>query len=375
MQTIRTARHALTLLPDMRLLLDTVFADVARAQKRVLIECYIFNDDKLGRGFADRLADAAARGVQVQLIYDPLGSQKTPVEFFEAMRAHGIDVRAYRPLSFMSSPGRLAPRDHSRVIVADDAAYTGGAAWGDQWLPKDQGGLGWHDVCCRIKGPCVEDFVTLFGKRWREASGETDTPEDYDTGERHAELALVADTPKRDSLVYLRHSEAFARARRRIWIASAYFYPAPPMLRLLYDAAARGVDVRVAITGPTDLPLLKRAAIAEYQTWLDRGLSLYEYTRTVMHSKYAVVDDDWCSVGTFNSNPTSIGLANEVNLFVFDPRFVERVAQQFTEDLSHARRVTQAQAQSRPFLARAVDELFRDTMDIADLLWGPPLPK
>ena len=54
----------------------------------------------------------------------------------------------------------------------------------------------------------------------------------------------------------------------------------------------------------------------------------------MMHGTYAVVDGRWCTVGSFNVLSVSVGLANEVNLFVFDPRFVAAVAEQFRRDLA-----------------------------------------
>jgi len=90
-----------------------------------------------------------------------------------------------------------------------------------------------------------------------------------------------------------------------------------------------------------------------------------------MHSKFAVVDDDWCTVGTFNANSTSLGAANEINVFVTRPDFVEVCAAQYRKDLGRAKRITQEMAKDRSFLQRAGDQLANDVFALADLAVGP----
>jgi len=169
-QPISTGRHSLLLLPGMDRLIGSLERDLAASRRRVLIETYIYRDRKLGRGLGRLLARAEARGADVRLLYDALGPHAADSAFFGDLRSRGVDAR-YRPLEVAISQGDPFPRDHSRIVVSDSAAYTGGAAWGDEWLPRRLGGKGWYDVCVRVEGPCVEDFARLFEQRWREADG------------------------------------------------------------------------------------------------------------------------------------------------------------------------------------------------------------
>src|SRR5438552_869454 len=157
--------HRLALLSTGEFL-DSLFEDLARARREILVECYIVLDDELGGALADALAAAAARGVTARLLYDPLGSKEASRRFFRDLRSRGVEVRAWRRI--LSVPGirHLAPRDHSRTLVIDGVAYTGGAAFARQWLPRGRGGEGWRDACVRIEGPVVEDLRDLFLRRW-----------------------------------------------------------------------------------------------------------------------------------------------------------------------------------------------------------------
>jgi len=368
---IRTGAHRLLLLPSMGDMLDTFLADIAQAQRRVMVETYIFADDKMGQLVSDALVAAAKRGVPVRLLFDPLGSQKTKAEFFDELRGQGLEVRAYREPSPLWVGKQDFPRDHSRVMVVDEHAFTGGAAWADPWLPKERGGHGWHDVCVQVRGPCVDDFAALFDRRWAEAQGEPLDVIDFGTGDRYPDLELVADTPAKLNLVYDRHRAAIQRATRRVWIENAYFFPPPDLLHDLYEAAQRGVDVQLILPGETDLPIVTRAARSEYRDWMEHGLTLFEYQQCVLHSKFALVDDDWCTVGTFNCNPTSVNFANEVNVFVFHPAFVARVAELFEADRAVSRRIDERFLAERGVVDQTIDQLAADALNVVDRLAGP----
>jgi cardiolipin synthase len=361
-QPISTGLHALLLLPGMPRVIASIEADVRASLRRVLVETYIYHD----RRFARELLGAAHRGAAVRLLYDALGSHLAERRFFERLRASGVGARAYRPAGVVAREIAPFPRDHSRVVVTDTAAYTGGAAWADQWLPRRLGGDGWYDVCLRVEGPVVEDFAELFEQRWREANGEA-PPADFTTGDRYPDLTLVGDAPSGPSLVEQHYRDAIRRAKSRVWIENAYFFPGEAMLSDLVGAAARGVDVQIIVPGKTDLPIVKRAARAEMASWLERGLQVLEYQATYLHSKLAVVDDSFCTVGTFNMNPTSTAWANEVSLFVRDPAFVARVARQFEIDRSLSRRVRPGDPELSPSLVdRVVDYLSAGVLRLLD---------
>jgi cardiolipin synthase A/B len=342
-------RHELVLLAGMTHAIEAMLDDVARAERRVWIESYIVRNDRLGRMLGAALADAAKRGADVRLLFDALGSKHTPPEFIEELRAKGIGVELYRRLR--AFPLGVFPRDHSRIVVTDDTAFTGGSAWGDEWLPVAKGGKGWHDVCLRMRGPCVADLVAIFRERWAQARGDPDGhPRSVER--EHPDLTVVSDVALGAHRIYEHHLAAVARARRRIWIENSYFFPPRPLLEALTAAAQRGVDVALLLPGDTDLPSVTRAARGEYAKWLARGIRIAELQRTVLHSKIAVIDDDWCTIGTFNINPTSVACVHELNVFVTDPSFVARVAEQIAEDFSASKPLTRDDVRRWPFPRR-----------------------
>ncbi|HXU64467.1 MAG TPA: phosphatidylserine/phosphatidylglycerophosphate/cardiolipin synthase family protein [Polyangia bacterium] len=354
---------------DMGAFADELLARIGRARTRVDIECFIIRDDRLGQSLAAALSAAAARGVVCRVLYDPLGCRTTPRRFFQALAASGVAVRRFGWIGALVL-GKLrrkpAARDHGRVIVIDDAAFTGGHAWGDEWLPAARDGQGWHDVCCGVEGPLVDDFAELFEQHWRQSLHETDIA-DY-VGVPRDGRRLVSDAPVKRSVVLGRYLEAIAAARRRVWIANAYFYPPPSLLDALLEAGRRGVEVKIIVPGVSDVPFIRAAARAEYRRWMAAGLELWEYQRVVMHSKYALVDDAWCLIGTFNANVVSVAFAIEVALFSHDRADTSAVADQMLKDFASSRRVDSAWLDRMGFWRRLGNRIASWVMRAANLL-------
>jgi cardiolipin synthase len=336
---VQSDAHRLTLLSDMSETVAAFSADISRASRRAWIETYICRDDAAGDALVACLTAARQRGADARLLYDPLGCRGIAPEFFAAAAARGIAVRAYQPHRFAPRGRHRGVRNHARSALLDDVAFTGGANVGHEWLPRDQGGEGWHDVCVRFEGPVVEDVARSFQLRWDEAD-RSSKPRSYATGARHARLEWISDAPGGRAEVLHRYRERIRGAGRRIWIENAYFLPPPAMLDDLMAASRRGVDVRLILPRHTDLPIVRRAARIEYGRWLDGGLQLFEYLPATLHSKYAVIDDDWSTIGTFNALSVGIAYGIESNLIVRDPAFVAHVAAAFARDLERSESLT-----------------------------------
>ena len=86
------------------------------------METYIFNDDEVGKRFAQLLSQKAAAGVHVMVLYDSIGSARAPAGFFEDMGAAGVEVIAFHPANPVTggNPMNINNRDHRKLLVVDD---------------------------------------------------------------------------------------------------------------------------------------------------------------------------------------------------------------------------------------------------------------
>src|SRR5690606_35651497 len=144
---------------------------IAAARREVLLESYIFNDDRVGREMAHQLAEAARRGVTVRVLADAFGSSATRREFWHQLLERGVDVRLYNPL--FSKLWNQAHRDHRKILVVDrDVAFTGGMNVGDEYgLTKVDGVDPWRDTHVAVTGPTAWEMAVVFAEGWHRAGG------------------------------------------------------------------------------------------------------------------------------------------------------------------------------------------------------------
>jgi cardiolipin synthase A/B len=346
--------HEVELIETMDEMIDLVFRDIENARRRAWVAAYIVRDDKLGTELARRLAAARARGVDARLLFDALGSKETPDAFVRRVEETGVEVRRYRPLVASLLAGRFFPRDHGRAVVIDDHGYTSGAAWGDEWLPRRHGGEGWHDASARVTGPCVDELASMFDLRWKEAVSLSAPPERIDATCSYDDVEILADAPQNGLTILSRYVDRVKRARTRVWLENAYFFPPRSLLDALAAAAARGVDVRVVCPGKTDLPSVRWAARGEYESWIARGIRVFEFMPRILHSKAAVIDDDWATVGSLNLNVITLWVVNELNLVVHERAFCADVVRYFEHDLSRSKEILPGQTRRRSLLRHAL---------------------
>jgi cardiolipin synthase len=94
--------------------------------------------------------------------------------------------------------------------------------------------------------------------------------------------------------------QAMDHAQFEIILASAYFLPGLNFRRVLLAASGRGVRVVLLLQGKMDHPLLHYASHALYGNFLDAGIEIYEYRKSLLHAKVAVIDEQWATVGSSN---------------------------------------------------------------------------
>jgi cardiolipin synthase A/B len=345
-----TSHHRLTLYGETTPFWADVEAALEAARGCVWLSTFIYHSDELGRDFGERLVAAAARGVDVRLIYDSRGSSDASPEFFEQLAARGVNVKCYRPWR-IARFWSYFPRDHGRLLLIDEAAFTGGVNWRNDWWPVARGGGGWHDVTVSVRGPCVADFRVAFEQRWREAD-TLGKVVDHVTPVLEPDVELIADSPTSLPMIFERLCERVARAERRIWIENSYCVPPRPLLEGLYSAVARGVDVKLLQPAHTDLPIVQTITRGEYGAWVGGGLHVYEYEPHVLHAKLAVIDDDWSTIGSFNAISPGLWWANETNLVIRDADFARALAHVFELDLAQSRAVDAAWLARQPVWLR-----------------------
>ncbi len=331
---------------------------IAGARKTVRFENFIFAGDTTGRSFAEALAGAAKRGVDVKVLYDPIGTMMVKGgSIADVLRRDGVTTRPFQPLSPFApwSWLRLRHRDHRKTLTIDgEIAFVGGLCISDNWSPSEKGGRGWRDTALRVRGSIARDVERAFDAMWEstKAGPSPQLPETVDSSPAVAILAEDLPGAQRVASIY----EWLAKtAQETLEITDAYMVAPPRVLQALEDAARRGVTVRILLPGRNNHPVAGAAARWIYEGLLDAGARIFEWEGVMIHAKTAVADGQIALVGSSNLDPLSMRLNFELNLAVVDPTTGAAMRQMFERDLSEARAVLSSAWRRRPLWQKAAE--------------------
>lgn len=359
-----TMGNKITLLQDGTATYAAMFAAIAQAKDHINLESYIIEDDAIGHEFATLLLAAQARGVQVNVIYDSVGGINTPRAFFDWLKQAGIVVLEFNPINPLQAKGAwlINNRDHRKLLIVDGLTvflgginisnvYSSGSVVRRPGKP-DANAVAWRDTDLQIEGPVVAEFQKMFMETWRKQHGPalaakayfpTLTPQGKDI------VRAIASTPDDPySLIYLTLISAIGNAEKHVHLTNAYFVPDPQLLSALTDAAARGVEVKLILPSHSDSELVFHAGRAHYAGLLKGGVQIFERQGELLHSKTAVVDGVWSTVGSTNLDWRSFLDNDEVNAVVIGREFAAQMQAMFEKDLAASLRIEPQAWADRP---------------------------
>jgi cardiolipin synthase len=334
------------------------------AKRSILAEYYIVNDDETGHRFLDILAERAAAGLEVRLLYDAFGSAWIDKTRLARVRASGGAAEAFLPLNPLRRSWSVHLRNHRKLVVVDgEVGFTGGMNVGNEYSGRVRRArrrlLGaWRDTHLRIEGPAVRDLAQIFAEDWLFATGERLVPPPRPAPREGGQsvVAIVPSGPDQEAngngLVYF---AGIATARERCFITSPYFVPDEPMMRALESAALRGVDVRLLVPAEPDVAIVRLAARSYYAPLLRAGVRVFEYRPTTLHAKTMVVDSSWAMVGSANLDVRSFLFNFELGAVVVDREFARGLEERFFADIESSLEITAPMIASRGVLARFVE--------------------
>jgi cardiolipin synthase len=348
--------NKVALLQDGPATFRAMFTAIGNARNHINLETYIIEDDEVGNRFVDALIEKQAQGVQVNLIYDSVGSMNVPREFFKRLTDGGVKVVEFNPVNPLTAKKgwEVNQRDHRKLLIVDgktaflgginiSSVYSGGS-FSTRSRHRPGGGLPWRDTHLQVEGPVVGEFQKLFLATWEKQKGERLVPRDYlpQLGNRGKEVVgAVGSSPDEPySLIYATLISAIGSAETSVHLTNAYFVPDPQLLAALKDAVQRGVDVRIILPSKTDSWPVFYAGRSYYFELLYAGVKIYERRDALLHSKTALIDGVWSTVGSTNLDWRSFLHNEEVNAIILGQEFGAQMRAAFETDLAFSRPIT-----------------------------------
>ena len=349
---------------------DGLIATMQAATQSIDIETYIFSFDALGEKIIDVLKKKSIRdGVKCRILIDGAGSIQWSEDNIRDLELAGISVKIFHPMpwrftqyrwsritgSLLKRLGYLSlamnRRNHRKLCVIDgNRAWVGSMNISATHLAHASGGEAWRDCGVQLRGPGITALSQSFEEVWQRSRL---------TGTNEFRNSILLN----NSLLRSNRKQTIIRrmiknAGRRVWVSNAYFSPLLSNIKILCQAAERGVDVRIVTGAYTDVPFFPLVSSTFYPELLRSGVNIYEYNESILHSKVIAIDDQLI-VGSSNLNHRSILHDLELDIVVDDPKSITLINKRFADNFEHAQKMEMSFLRRRGWVEILLSRFYR----------------
>jgi len=279
---------------------------------------------------------------------------------------------------------------HEKLVVVDDeVAFVGGIDLTrlagdrlDSSVHLQRDGVGWHDTCLRLEGPLVADVARHFALRWVDVAEDPVLPAAAAPPARDGgvEAQLVRTVPERiyeecrdgEWSILESYLRALRGAERLVYLESQFLWS--PEIAFVLAAKLREPprdDFRVVVLLPAHPNNGEDDSRGQVGFLIDADRDSGDDTKRFLactlyqpgpggnpvyvHSKAAIVDDAWLTIGSANLNEHSLFNDTEVNVVVRDEELARQLRLRLWAE----------------HLERPEEDVAGDPIRVVDDLWRP----
>lgn len=350
------------------------------AHSYVHVEIYIMAWDATTDVFFRALERASARGVEVRVLFDHIGSRKYPGFHRLGKRLNAAGIEWHLMLPFIPWRGkarRIDLRNHRKLLVIDGKqAMMGSQNMIDSsYLNRKNSQIGrrWHDIMVELSGPIVAAIEAAFSTDWYSESGQALGIRPYErdgnepeVGGATSAMQLIPSGPGFTTSPNLKvFTSMMYLAQKRLAIVSPYFVPDESLLAAVETAARRGVDVELYVSEQADQYMVDRAQSSYYRSLLEAGVRIFLYPKpAVLHTKCFIVDDIYAVMGSSNMDMRSFGLNYEISLLTTGGDLVGDIVDVVADYQDASRELTLEEWEKRPWPRRYMESVMRLTSSL-----------
>ena len=362
-----TSDNQVELLWNGTAMLTALLKDIEAAKHHIHLQTYIIEEDEVGSAVVKALVGKAQQGIKVRLLYDDVGCWRMRQEFLEPLRRASGETQAFMPVHFRRLTHRANYRNHRKIAVIDGkVGYMGGMNLAERYLSKKGGE--WRDAHLRVEGGAVTELQRIFVSDWYFTTRELPYDAQYfpahfstqapDAQGVQMQIVLANPVARYPHIMYAL-TWMIQNAKRYLYLQTPYFMPSEVVMQALRTAALSGVDIRIMIPEKPDSKILRWGNDSYIEDALQAGIRIYMYENGFLHSKCAVADDDWCTVGSSNMDQRSFDNNFEVNAFIYDDVVAKEVKTQFFVDAEHCRELSIEEWRERPLYKKCLESATR----------------
>ena len=320
-------------------------------EEDIFMEYFIIEEGYMWGKILEILVAKAKEGVDVRVMYDGMCEISTlPSNYCKLLEAEGIKAKSFAPITpFISSHYNY--RDHRKICVIDGkVAFNGGVNLADEYINKTERFGHWKDTAVMLKGDAVCSFTLMFLQMWN-ITNETPkfdearvpyTPDSSAGINPSGYVIPFCDCPlDEDKVGEAVYMDILNRAGNYVHVMTPYLILDGEMETALKYAGQRGIDVKLILPGIPDKKIAYSLAKTHYNSLLEAGVKIYEYTPGFVHAKVWTCDDEKGVVGTINLDYRSLYHHFECATYMYRTDCIADIEKDFQETLKQCRQVTE----------------------------------
>ena len=340
--------------------------DLRKAEKFIFLEYFIVSEGRMWGTVLKILAEKAAQGVEVRLMYDgTCAIALLPYSYPEMAEKYGIKCKMFSPLTpFVSTHYNY--RDHRKILVIDGkVGYTGGVNLSDEYINHIEVFGHWKDTAVRIEGRAVRNLTLMFLNMWSLGEKSPDyapyiAPEPECFYGESGFVIPYGDNPyDRDKVGEKVYMDILNRADSYVHIMTPYLILDDELMTSLKYAAERGIDVKIIFPGIPDKKAVYALGKTYFRSLLESGVKIYLYTPGFVHAKVFVSDDIKAVVGTINLDYRSLYHHFECAAYMYGTDCIHDIEKDFSETLEKCSLVTFDTIKHERFIVKLVGSFMR----------------
>ncbi len=336
---------------------DDLVHSIQSAKETIELETYIFDCDRIGQIILEELKLASERNVQVRLVVDGVGA------FFEINKIHSIlsgssvKFKVFHPFLFplatklkwfrfdliLTALSHWNRRLHRKICLIDKQTLYFGSFNITDNSNRETG------AC--VTGQAVIEMCNVFEITWARVDNFILSYFNLNNTFSSSSLLKLNYNRKLRKAIRQDLCQRMTSANNRIWITNAYFVPPTVILKAIFEARDKEINVEILVPSYSDLRFMKLLTETYYRGLLTIGVKIYEYQNDFLHAKSLIIDE-WAIVGSSNMNYRSFFHDLEVDIVLNHKDSLISLERQFEIDRSRSRQIKLDSLINRPWLDR-----------------------
>lgn len=337
-------------LPIGEVFFEKLIEKLEKAKHFIFMEFFILTEGKMLNTIVEILARKATEGLDVRIMYDDLGSIFVLRDGYDKyLESLGIKCVIFNKFVPILSIGHNN-RDHRKIVVIDGyIGFTGGINLADEYINEIEKYGHWKDTAILLEGEAVKNLTLMFLESWNYSRKEDKDLTKYMPKQYHKEtfesdgfVQPYGDSPlDKENVGENVYLNIINQANDYIYITTPYLIIDYTMITALQNAAKRGVEVCVITPHIPDKWIVYIVTQSYYESLIQAGVKIYEYTPGFIHAKGFVCDDKVGVVGSINLDYRSFWYHFECGVWLYQTKSIMEMKKDYTKTLEKCIQVTQ----------------------------------